>query len=490
MTLSKIRYSAQRIGSNAWLSFDLPITTDGPWDTFNTFESLEGSISPEVGSAIAEDGRPVIEKWGTWIHAEGPDRRLWTGIVDEVYVSDAELSFSVRDWHGYPDGLTYTGKVWGVEDDPADIMRSIWANLASFPNGIKGVTVTGKTNIKLGTKYEDKMVAAKKVMDAKKVPYDAQNKKVTAKEAEVKKKAAPFDKELKPLERERKVLTRAYDKAVKDKRPKPEIASKKALVDAKSAQIKTKRDARESAIATLNDQLEVLREVLDPLRDAYDDAREIYDEARELVDKHGGAWKVLPEDLPDTWGIIKDLVDEGGFEFHPRSESSTGAPKLFLDIRQPKVGRERDDLVFEQGRNISAVPRVERPEEYASELIATGAGEGSGDDEKALRVTLTEEDSRLRRNIVYSDPAITKLDALRARGRKELARYRADVLVPEIKIFDTPNCPIGAWEAGDIITVKLHRVPHFGRVWVKHRISAWQRVGTSEAVLRLEPYIG
>lgn len=488
--MTRIRYTAQRFGTNEWLSFDLPITTDGPWDTFNTYESLEGFIAPEVGSAIAEDGRPVIEKWGTWIHAESEDERLWTGIVDEIYVEDASLHIFVRDWHGYPDGITYTDKVWGVEDDPADLMRDIWAHLQSFPNSGMGVTVTGSTNIKLGTKHEDAVIATKQVMDAKKVPYDAQNKKVTAKEAEVKKKAAPFDKELKPLERDRKLLTRTYDRAVKDKKPKPVIDAAKAAVDAKSAQITTKRDARENALFNLNEQLEILRDALEPLRDAYDEAREKYDEARKKMDELGGAWKVLPEDLPDTWSIIKDLVDEGGFEFHPRTVRTAGAPKLFLDIRQPRVGGVRDDLVFEQGRNISEIPRVERPDIYASELIAVGAGEGSGDDKKSLRVTLTEDDPRLRRNIVFSDPAITKLGALRTRGRKELARYRADVTVPEIKVFDTPNCPIGAWSAGDIIHVKLHNVPHFGRVLVKHRISSWQRVGTSEAILRLEPYIG
>lgn len=488
--MTRIRYTAQRFGTNEWLNYDLPLTTDGPWDTYNTFESLEGYMAPEVGTAIAEDGRPVIEKWGTWIHAESPDARLWTGIVEEVYVEGAQLHVSVRDWHGYPEGMTYTGKVWGVEADPADLLRDIWGNLQSFPNGQMGVTVTGKTDIKLGTKFEDAMIAAKQIMDEKKVPYDKQNKKVTDKEAEVKKKSAPYDKELKPLERERKSLTRTYDRAVKDKRPKPEIDAAKAAVDAKSEQINVKREARENALFNLNEQLEILRDALEPLRDAYDAAREKYDEAKKKVDEEGGAWKVLPEDLPDTWGIIKDLIDEGGFEFTARSVRSNGAPKLFLDVRQPSVGAHREDLVFEQGRNLSEIPRVERPDIYASELIAVGAGEGSGDDEKSLRVTIVEEDPRLRRNVVYSDPAITKIGALRTRGRKELARYRADVTIPEIRVFDTPNCPIGAWSAGDIIHVKLHRVPHFGRVWVKHRISAWQRVGTSEAVLRLEPYLG
>lgn len=482
-----IRYTAQRFGSNEWLSLDLPLTTDGPWETYNTYEVMEATISPEVGAAIAEDGRPVMEKWGTWIHAESPDLRLWTGIVEDVFVEGATMHLSVRDWHGYPDGMTHTKQIWGVQADPADLAREVWDHLQSFDNSDLGVTVVGETPVRLGSESEDIANGLKDLMRAAKKPYDDKSLQVKAKEAQIEKVAAPYDKSLKVLDRERKVLTRAYDAAVRNRRPQHEIDAAKALVDAKTDQVTEVRNNRTAVTADLDDELEILREQLEPLQEAYNEANEKYREAEEKVREDGGAWKALVDDLPDSWKILQDLSAEAPFDFIAKTERTDGAPKLTFEILYPSIGSTRNDLVFEQGWNISEIPSVDVPEEYASEIIGVGAGEGTGEDEKVLRVTISEDDPRMRRNKVFSDPAITKLEALRARSRKELALMRSAVVVPEIKVFDTPNTPIGSWRAGDIVHIKLHTVPHFGRVSVKHRIKSWQRVGSSQATLRLEP---
>ncbi|UOR02055.1 hypothetical protein MUN77_01605 [Leucobacter allii] len=485
-----IRYTAQRVGTNEWLHYDLEFDTDGPEFVFSSYETMTATISPELYRRIADDGHPMLWKWGTWIHAETPDDRIWTGIVDDVYADGPKLTVSVREWQGYLHGHTLTTTLWGVDADPADLVRELFAHLATPPNGLHGVEVVGSTPVRVGTESDDLAAAAKAIMDERKAEWDVFAVPRKALEATVKKKSKPFDREITVLNRERRALADSYAQAVADKLPIAEIAARKALVSEKDGELKAKRAAKAAAVADLKDEIEDLTLQEGPLKDAYDAAREDYDAAKKVAQEDGGAWKSLAGDTPDCWKVLQDLAAAGPFEFTTETVRTTGAPILRLHLHYTTTGRVRDDLAFEQGRNIIVQPKIGEPEDYASEVIALGAGEGSGDDEKTLRVVISEDDPRLLRNHVYSDPSITKLTTLRANGRAELARLRAPLIIDELTVVDIPNTPIGSWAAGDIITVKMRSAPHVGRVAPKLRIRSWKRVGTHKATLRLEAVDG
>lgn len=474
-----IRFTAQRIGSNAWLHFDVPFETDGPWESASTYETMTATLSPEIATMIAEDGRRLIEPWGTWIHVESEDEREWTGIVDDVYVDGADLRVSVRDWVGYLDGLTFRGEIWGVNADPADMVRELLAHVQSYPNGKLGATVVGSTNVRLGSASEDKQIAAAKAVAAAQKAYDKAEVAVKKAEAAVKKDGASFDKQIQVLERDRAAATLAYQKAIADRLSAATIKARKETVDAKSKLVSDKRTARSESLAAQLAAVEVAQAARDAKKPALDAAKAEEKKWADAVRADGGAWKALAGDRPDCWRILKDLATDGQFDFTTRTVRSNGAPKLELVIHPNGAGRTRGDLIFEQGVNIVSAPDVAVPEEYASELIASGAGDN-------LRVTVEVDDKRLRRTAEWSDPSVTKESVLRTRARAVLAALRAPVEVPEITVIDHPNTPIGAWAAGDVITVKLSNVPHFGRVVVKHRVVSWQRRGTSKAVLKLE----
>ncbi|WP_156322511.1 hypothetical protein [Leucobacter musarum] len=355
---------------------------------------------------------------------------------------------------------------------------------------MKGVEVVGSTPTRVGTRSDNIAAELKAVMESRKAAWEAFSKPRKELEAKVKKISRPYDRHITLLNRERRILSDSWADAVARKLDAEIIKARKALVTAKDEQIKAQRDQKDALVGTMKTRIEDLAFEETPLKEAYDAAKSDYDDAKKQAQEDGGAWKVLADDTPDCWKVLQDLAAAGPFDFTTETEYSTGAPVLKLLIHFPARGRARDDLVFELGSNISEMPQVEVPVDYASEVIVLGAGEGSGDDKKTLRESISVEDPRLRRNEVFSDPSITKRATLRAVGRNELRRLRAEVVVPEITVRGTDNVPIGAWSPGDIITVRLRNVPHFGRVTVKHRIRSWKRVDTNKAIIRLEPLDG
>lgn len=474
-----IRYTAQRYGSNAWLHFDLPLKCDGPWESISTYETLTAEITPELATLVAEDGRKVIEPWGTWIHIESEDQREWTGIVDDVYAEGSTLQISVRDWIGYLDGLTFQGEIWGVEDDPADLVRELLAHVQSYPNGKLGATVVGSTKVRLGSTSEDKKIAADAAEKAAQKAYDTAEVAVKKAEAKVKKDGASYDKQIQVLEKDRNAATLAYQQAIAGKMGSSVIQARKDVVDAKDKLVSDKRKERSDALAAQLAAVEVAKIALEAKRPALDKAKDEASKWSTKVSEDGGAWKVSKDDLPDCWRILQDLATDGEFDFTTRTIRSNGAPKLELVIHPNGFGATRNDLLFEQGVNILEVPEISVPDEYASEIIATGAGDN-------LRVNIPVSDPRLRRTVTWSEPSVTKESVLRTRARSVLASLRVPIEIPEITVRDHVNTPIGSWGVGDVITVRLREVPHFGRVVVKHRIVSWQRTGLSRAVLRLE----
>lgn len=595
-----IVYKAQRYGSNAWLDYNLPITTDGPLHCFSTYETLSGTIAPEIGNRLAEDGRPMLWKWGTWIHVETPDERIWSGIVDDVYAEGAVLHVRAREWQGCLHGLTHTGKLWGVQATPHSLVQALIDYGASFPSGLKGVEVVvhGTPPRLLGLKWDDEVFAKKALLIAAEAALDAAAKPRKAKEEQIKavgwpyevqiklhevrqkphslayrnksrekrddatlktrkatldaheasKKADPaivaykakskektddatlktlyrayvdvrdlpgskeqikvakaaydvrrlhWDNQLKPLKRSSEDRTKHWDDLIKAAKASydgrvafwdDQLKPLKEAVDVWQVMITEERENREIAVEPLQDQLEVLKATEAPLISARDDAADAHKVAQDQLKLHGGAYKVLPEDRPDSWRVLQDLAVEGGFEFTTETVRTRGAPILRLHLHYGGVGRTRTDLVFEQGRNIIEIPTVRTPDEYASEVIGVGAGQGQTPVEGwelPLTRTVTVSDPRMRRNSVYARPEITKPAVLDAEVRAELRALRAEVVVEEITVKDDPNCAIGAWRAGDIITPKI-TVPHYGRIVKKHRVRSWQRIGTHKAKLRLE----
>lgn len=186
---------------------------------------------------------------------------------------------------------------------------------------------------------------------------------------------------------------------------------------------------------------------------------------------------------PDCGAELSELAAETPFDF-TESHTWAGADTVTHEVRvhYPRAGRRRDDLVFEQGANVTQVVEVARDTAgYANIVVMVGKGEGNA----IVRGEDSVRDGRLRRPAVYTD----KLAATTARAnaiarRERLARSYGDA-VDSITVREHPNAPIGSWDLGDDILVSAI-LPWLGRVQLWHRIMGWSLLSESTAQLQLQ----
>lgn len=115
-----------------------------------------------------------------------------------------------------------------------------------------------------------------------------------------------------------------------------------------------------------------------------------------------------------------------------------------LRLGYPTLGRRRTDR-FMVGENVRQVPGVDYfGNEYASEVIVLGAGEGR----KMIRgPVVNAKPGRLHRAKVVQDKSITSKAAARAAAERELARSLGEADISEIEV------PLGPVQPGDEILI-------------------------------------
>jgi len=158
---SSWRYIAQRIdgeGPGVYLDWDVPLFDVQHTDVLSGPCQLNASIPVEIGRLKAEDGRPLLDEWGTIILAE-VDGRLEDGgafIVVNSEFAGPDWSLSCLGFSTYPKGMPYTESWYGVGVDPLDVYRRIWSHLQAQPGGNLGVVLDGTTSpVRIGTQLEN-----------------------------------------------------------------------------------------------------------------------------------------------------------------------------------------------------------------------------------------------------------------------------------------------------------------------------------------------
>jgi hypothetical protein len=120
------------------------------------------------------------------------------------------------------------------------------------------------------------------------------------------------------------------------------------------------------------------------------------------------------------------------------------------ELGYPRLGRRLSDMRFVIGENVQIIPNVSVSDDYASEVLGLGAGEGR----TMLRSHVTRPTNRLRRVAVVINKAARSQKSIDSVAKGELA-WRHDALdVAEIVLMDHPNAPMGAVQPGDEIPLQ------------------------------------
>lgn len=122
----------------------------------------------------------------------------------------------------------------------------------------------------------------------------------------------------------------------------------------------------------------------------------------------------------DLGDVINDLCENLPLDFreiHSWNEDRD-AILHYIQFGYPRLGSRRDDAVFVIGENVDPVSIESPSEEYASEVLGLGAGDGPN----MIRGTATRGDeTRIRRAVVFEDKAARTAAAIAISSRRELA---------------------------------------------------------------------
>lgn len=160
------------------------------------------------------------------------------------------------------------------------------------------------------------------------------------------------------------------------------------------------------------------------------------------------------------------LATETPFDYRETHKWEGERVKHSLDLGAPTLGGRRDDLRFVVGENVLDQPRLSWGEdEYASEVIVMGAGEGR---DMIRGIAQQQKRTRLRRPKVVKDSSIRSGKRATALAEQELRKSTGDADFEEITVRNHPNAPLGSWQMGDEILVQTEGDWHGAiAVWVR-----------------------
>lgn len=167
----------------------------------------------------------------------------------------------------------------------------------------------------------------------------------------------------------------------------------------------------------------------------------------------------------DLGSEMDKLAKETPFDYHERHQWEGDVIKHYLDFSYPRMGRRHDQLRFVVGENIHVVPSVDRNgDDYASEILALGAGEGR----TMLMAQLRRTTGRLRRVGIVEDKSARSLKAVTSVANTDMAWRKNLDTVSELVLIDHPHAPMGSVKPGDEVYLE-------GKLdWVE--LGIWVRV--------------
>jgi hypothetical protein len=152
------RYFATRLngdGTETLLHPDLPLEDVTIEDILSGDGAISGSISPVFSSLKADDGQPLFQEWSTALYAEQNGAIRAGAIMVNSEFDGPEWNIEAVGFTNYLRDLPYIGTGYkGIQVDPIDVMRTIWAHAQGKRGGNIGMTLDGTTTggaIKIGT---------------------------------------------------------------------------------------------------------------------------------------------------------------------------------------------------------------------------------------------------------------------------------------------------------------------------------------------------
>lgn len=166
----------------------------------------------------------------------------------------------------------------------------------------------------------------------------------------------------------------------------------------------------------------------------------------EVVNFEAGPYKLNWYQSHDLGKEIDDLATETPYDWHEEHSWNGESVRHFVRLVYPRMGRRRTDQWLAIGENVAVEPSVTQDgEDYASLIIALGAGEGA----EMIRGESAGTPQGVRRAVVIEDKSLKSKASANGAAAREAAGRRDLLDVTEVQVWDHPNLPLHEAQLGD-----------------------------------------
>lgn len=152
----------------------------------------------------------------------------------------------------------------------------------------------------------------------------------------------------------------------------------------------------------------------------------------ETVEFEAGPYKVNYWSTHDIGKQMADLTKRGRFDYRTEFSWDGGNIRKFVPLGYLRIGRRRKNDRYVVGENIFQNPDINyRGEDYASEVIVLGAGEGRD----MKRGSASRSTNRLGRTIVVVDDSLDSNRKCDARAVRELRRRMGEAHIDQFTVL-------------------------------------------------------
>lgn len=446
------RYILQRVPSGEFIDLDLPLSGATINRAINAPGAISGNIPEGYRHLLDSKGDLAIEEWGTMIHAELDGEIVQSAIVDTIELDGDVLHLDAGGWTMMATDTPWVGKDRSyILEDPLEIFRDIWSHMQSFPDGNLGVKVDPTTSpITVGTPESKALVRAKAQAEMAKVKRQMELDRYTLSKnglssaraalllaCGLSTSGAVYMSTSAPTGVKRK-STNVWINTT-NQRPYKFVSTK--WVEATGA---GPLGATSVYLLRNSDHIKALA--------LYNAAKKSYDTAVTQV-KNQSSGEAVPlklafHETTNLQSVIDDLVTNTPFQYMEDSYWDGDVIKYRLKVGYPTLGARRENLRFEIGQNVKAVPKIGLGD-YASEVVLFGAGEGSS----KIHARISSPTGRLRRVHVSTNKDLTSKSRAEQAARPILKELIGGMEIDTLVVMDTPLAPMRSYEPGDEVFV-------------------------------------
>lgn len=440
------RFHLQSLPDGAWIDRDVPLQGG----QVSVAISAPASISGYLPAGYAH--RDAVKEWGALLVAEQDGAAPVAAIVDMVKTEGHLLRVEAGGFSMYPTGMPWMDADYaGVQVDPLDVVRMIWASLQAKPGGDLGVVVDGtKSTVRLGKPEDPKLTAAKAMVAAATTAEAAA--KATYNTAAANQNTAKVTL-LATAGRPANGLVLWQDSAPSgDKR-----STKNLWIDKNDGNKPYVWDGKKWVLsgadqATINSRLADYNNAgTAPAKAAWDARKKELSAAKSKKSAISGGeaepFTLTWWETHDLGSVIDTLAKNTPFEYRESSAWSGEDITHRIELATG-LGTRRHDLRFEVGVNVRVPPPLQE-RDYASDVTILGAGEGRA----MVRATVSGNPGRVRRAVVVQRKEIRSTAAAAVAARSEVAARTAEWVFDSLQVFDHAFAPYGSFRVGDVVYV-------------------------------------